>query len=394
MNNEQANQKFLKTKIVGKKISFKMLKKVILWGFMPTIFLTIFALAIFISIWSLINPIEVSNYVEKITGVKVTYINNENGATYGLFDFVLNSVVAVIYQVLIIPLCFVLEKLTYIVEFLSGGRLLNALLFKKSGIDIFYLQILFIIIGLIFVALIILLLKIMISDKPQQQFKTGFKNFIMCFIILLFLPTFFQIINEVINLITEEVFKNNSLIKTKNIALIIFNSSYLNGYHENTEVAKSITAIPDYFNFSPIICLIGIGIMLNIYLLITSAIIGRSLEIVLMMFIGMGYSAKAISDEGSSFKNWLELAIVLFLTQFVIYFTYSLFLWAIPIYSSIASIMSDNTAKPIFIMICIVSNAMLVFNSPKLLSSISGTSAGISGGMSSLATLIDRKSVV
>ena len=347
--------------------------------------------AVFIVVISILHFLDPTSYAHVMVTLKV--VSNHFQLT-NFVDDALRAMEAVLYVIFIKPILWILTQISTVINFLSKGIVTNKVLFATKGtywnVPAVFWILFGISVALIIILLVIKMLVIMQARYNKQGilFRTTLINFTTAVIVILLIPLVFIVANFLVTSLTQFLLANANPHNV-NIGLWIFNASFNNGFHH-------FTAVPDHFNFPDsnhfnyLIALFSEGFMIYVLFVIALTLFSRIFELLILYCTAPLVVGSLVSDTSGSYqimRNWTSITLQRFALFFFIFLAYDSFLASIVLFSSIANLVPQETARPIFVLIGIFGAALVVIKAPSILNSLIGGQASILDSVSHLSNL-------
>lgn len=349
--------------------SFKLFIRLFLLFIMPILSLLLILFVVIIAVWQWFNPNFTNNLLITIP---------QNNMVGGFVEYVLQAICSVLYMIFIKPILLLLNGFQTIMIFLTNGALINKLLFggkKILELPIAFFLTLSIAIGLLFIFISIKIVDIIAAsgDKKIHKIKRSSHNLFISIIGVILIPIIFYLVNTLVTSILNLIIVN-IMGTTQNIGLVIFNSCFNDGIHNVTEVPTDWKTFENINQFDFILCLVAETCICYMSFMMVILVVETSLIISFLFIVSPFVIFWSITDEGKRFFSWKEITIARFVSLFVIYLIYCLFITSVTIISELSTMLP----KDIGILKCILNLVFMftafgaVLQSPKLVDSIMG----------------------
>ncbi|UNF62703.1 Mbov_0396 family ICE element transmembrane protein [Spiroplasma poulsonii] len=218
-------------------------------------------------------------------------------------------------------------------------------------------------------------------NNRRHEMKAAITNVLIIIIAIPLIPTLFIMANTIMTMIVK-LFLQNSPIDTNNIALAIFNSSFMNGVHHFSYIPVSWT-FADSGNFSYIICLISECFMVYIMFTVCMFLFWRIIELFILLCYSPVVVVMSVADQGQQFRNWKDMVMGRFISYAFMFITYNIFIMSIAALAS-GKHMPNSLSQPIFILLGIFAFGFAVAKSPQIITSLIGGNTAMSDSIGNL----------
>jgi len=278
------------------------------------------------------------------------------------------------YHYFILPLTWLVHSLSEIIIFISKSNFLNMIIFQnKNNLfknNSFYLWAFVASFCLLIFIIVYKFFKMMTCNyfKQKEMFKNILKQIAFILILTPLIPFLFYSVNFIITLVLTFLKINDS---KNNVALIIFNCSFLNQIHDLKKIPQHLQDF-DYEHLSFILCFFSLLVVTYCLFKIVIKLIVVCLEIFwLLAFSFFVVFASLASEYNNSnlVKNHLNLTIqrwaifVFFISSFAVFKSNFHFLTFLALHSSL-----KGSSQVLFLIVLILASSFLILEVPILIS--------------------------
>lgn len=304
-----------------------------------------------------------------------------------LLTQVMKIIFAVAYQFIITPIIYVLSGMQQIILVLSGGELVQKLLFQDNEYSPvkFYLVMLGIALILAILILIIKSITTMFKSKNTTgEIRGMLRRTLFAFSIIVFVPFFFFLTNTLITLITNMITTSMNL-KNQDIGVMLFNCSFTDGIH-NWEYVPKTMFFSGWSKFQPLICILAMATVTYVLFISTLYLFWRAGEIFLYYVLSPLVIFSAI-ENAQRLNNLKNLIFSRFFGITMVFISYSMFISAQGILLQVSNLLPNNLFAGVFMICGTIAFGLLIPKSPAIVNSILGNSFAVNDGIQSLFAL-------
>ncbi|WP_375315665.1 Mbov_0396 family ICE element transmembrane protein [Spiroplasma endosymbiont of Tipula paludosa] len=363
---------------------FKKIFTIMAIVMIPLLIIACIVIAILLAIlWFLPNTGTSNNiqtFFSNTLNVETMQATGGSNIMGNIIGWAIDSFCAILYLVFITPVVWLLGGMQDVVYFIGGGAL-SERLFSMDNIGTIY----WLLFGIAMAMFIVIIGTKAISwmyNNRRHEMKQAITNMLIIIIAIPLIPTLFIMANTIMTMVVK-LFLQNALVDTNNIALAIFNSSFMNGVHNLDYIPVSWT-FSDSGNFSYIICLISEGFMVYIMFTVCMFLFWRVIELFILLCYSPVVVVMSVADQGQQFRNWKDMVLGRFISYAFMFITYNIFIMGIAVLGQVATFMPNALSQPIFILLGIFAFGFAVAKSPQIITSLIGGNTAMSDSVGNL----------